>query len=147
MGRVTRCRGAPWGTLGSYKEAFMASAERVQIPGSERQFAAQHERISDVDADKQIEVTVYLRAQGSLDWVDDEARRLPADRRPISREELAKGYAARDEDIEAVRTFARDHGLEVAAADAARRTVTLRGSVEAIGRALGADHVRVYDHP
>ncbi len=125
----------------------MAPVERVQIPGSEREFAANHERVSDVDAGKQIEVTVYLRAQGSLDWVDDEARRLPGDRPAISREELAKGYAARDEDIQAVRTFAGDHELEVAAVDAARRTVTLRGTVEAIGRAFGADYVGVYDHP
>ncbi len=125
----------------------MASVDRVQIPGSEREFAAQHERISDVDHDKQIEVTVYLRARGSLDWVDDEARRLPADRRPISREELAKGYAASDADIEAVGTFARDHDLEVVAADAARRTVTLRGTVDAVGRAFGADYVGVFDHP
>src|SRR5436305_933216 len=125
----------------------MAAAKRVQIPGSERQFAAKHERVSDVDADKQIEVTVYLRAQGSLDWVDDEARRLPGDRRPISREELAKGYSAREDDIHAVRTFASEHGLEVAAVDAARRTVTLRGTVEAIGRAFGADYVGVFDHP
>jgi kumamolisin len=125
----------------------MAPAERVQIPGSEREFAADHERVSDVDAGKQIEVTVYLRAQGSLDWVDDEARRLPGDRRPISREELAKGYSAREEDIQAVRNFASDHGLEVAAVDRPRRSVTLRGTVDAVGRAFGADYVGVFNHP
>jgi kumamolisin len=125
----------------------MAPAERVQIPGSERQLDPQHERVSDVDAGKAIEVTVYLRPGASLDWVDDEARRLPADRRAISREQLAQGYAARDQDIEAVRAFARDEGLEVAAVDAARRTVTLRGSVETIGRAFGAQYAGVYDHP
>jgi kumamolisin len=122
-------------------------AERVQLPGSEREFQAQHERIADADADKQIEVTVYLRARGTLDWVDDEARRLPTDRRSITHEDLARGYAAREDDVEAVRSFARDSGLEVAAVDPARRTVTLRGSVEAIARAFGARDLGVYEHP
>jgi kumamolisin len=125
----------------------MAPAERVQIPGSEREFNPQHERVAEADAARQIEVTVYLRAQGTLDWVDDEARRLPADRRSITRAELAQGYAAREEDIEAVRSFARDNGLEVTAVDAARRTVELRGSVEAISRAFGAQELGVFNHP
>jgi kumamolisin len=125
----------------------MAPAERVQIAGSERSLDPRHERVRDADADKEIEVTVYLRAQGTLDWVDDEARRLPSDRRAISREELAKGYAARAEDIEAVSSFARDHGLEVAATDAARRTMTLRGTVSAIASAFGAQQLGLYNHP
>jgi kumamolisin len=125
----------------------MAPAERVEIPGSDRKLDPQHERVADADAAKQIEVTVYLRAQGTLDWVEDEARRLPADRRSISREELAQGYAAREEDIEAVRSFARESGLEVTAVDAARRTVVLRGTVEAVSRAFGAQDLGVFNHP
>ena len=42
-----------------------------------------------VDSDKTIDVTVYLRPSGSLDWVDQEAGRAPAERRTMSREELA----------------------------------------------------------
>ncbi len=125
----------------------MAPAERVQIPGSEREFVPGQERVADADAGRQIQVTVYLRAQGTLDWVDDEARRLPADRSPISREDLAKGYAAREQDIESVRSFARDSHLEVIAADPARRAVTLRGTVESISSAFGAQELGVYNHP
>ncbi len=125
----------------------MAPAERVQIPGSEREFEPQHERVGEADANKQIEVTVYLRAQGTLDWVDDEARRLPADRRSITREELAKGYAAREADIEAVRGFARDNGLEVTDVDPARRMVKLRGTVDAASKAFGAQELGLFEHP
>jgi kumamolisin len=124
----------------------MAAAERVRIPGSDREFRADHKRVRDADADKQIEVTMYLRAQGTLDWVDDEARRPPSERRSITREDLAKGYAARDADIEAVRTFARDSGLEVTGVDPARRAVKLRGTVEAISRAFGAEDLGLYEH-
>jgi hypothetical protein len=64
----------------------MAPAERVQIPGSEREFTAEHERVRDVAAEKLIDVTVYLRPRATLDWIDDAARRLPADRRSVTRE-------------------------------------------------------------
>jgi len=125
----------------------MTPAERVQIPGSEREFTPEHERVRDVDADKLIDVTVYLRPQATLGWIDDAARRLPADRPSVTREELAQSYGARQEDIDAVIAFAREHGLEVTSTSAARRAVTLRGTVAAVGRAFGADYAGVYNDP
>ena len=82
----------------------------------------QHQRVGEVDPDKPIEVTVYLRPSGSLDWVDQEAARPPAERRTMSREELASATGASDEDIAAVRSFAGDFGLEVTRVDQARRS-------------------------
>ena len=52
-------------------------AERVEIPGSARKADPQHERVGEVDHDKPIEVTVYLRPSGSLDWVDRASRSGP----------------------------------------------------------------------
>lgn len=125
----------------------MASAKRVEIAGSQRDFDPQHPRVRDADSDKQIEVTVYLRSSGSLDWVDEEAGRLPAERRTISREELASSYGASDQDIAAVRSFANEYGLEVTAVDQGRRSVSLRGTVEAVARAFGAQDLGLFQHP
>lgn len=80
-------------------------AERVEIPGSERQADPQHQRVGEVDRDKPIEITVYLRPSGSLDWVDQEAGRPPSERRTMSREELAGATGASDKDVAAVRSF------------------------------------------
>ncbi|MBV8216995.1 MAG: S53 family peptidase [Solirubrobacterales bacterium] len=121
--------------------------ERVEIPGSERQPAAQHPRVGDVDHDKPIEVTVYLRSSGSLDWVDQQADRPPAERRTISREELARETGASDEDIAAVRAFAEQSGLEVTAVDEGRRSMTLRGTVDAVAQAFGARELGLFEHP
>jgi hypothetical protein len=60
-------------------------AERVEIPGSERAADPRHQSVGEVDRDKPIEVTVYLRPSGSLDWVDQEAARSPSGRRPGAR--------------------------------------------------------------
>ena len=122
-------------------------AQRVEIPGSAREADRQHPRVGDVDPDKPIEVTVYLRPSGSLDWVDQEAGRAPAERRTLSREELASASGASDEDIAAVRSFAGEYGLEVVAVDQGRRAMTLRGTVKAIAEAFEAQGLQVYEHP
>ena len=124
----------------------MASAQRVEIPGSERERDPRHPRVRDADADKTIEVSVYLRPTGSLDWVDEEASRRPAERRTLSREELASSYGASEQDIAAVRSFAAESGLEVAAVDRGRRSVTLRGTVEAVAKAFGAQELGLFQH-
>jgi kumamolisin len=92
-------------------------------------------------------VTAYLRPSGSLDWVDEEAARAPAERRALSREELASGYGASDEDVDAVRAFASRYGLEVAGVDQGRRAVKLRGTVDAAARAFGVPALHVFEHP
>ncbi len=121
-------------------------AERVEIPGSEREADPQHQRVGEVDQDKPIEVTVYLRPSGSLDWVDQEAGRAPAERRTMSREELASATGASDEDIAAVRSFAGEYGLEVTGVDKGRRAMTLRGTVKAVAEAFGAQELQLFEH-
>ena len=103
--------------------------------------------IGDVDRGKAISVTVYLRGSGSLDWVDQEAARAPAERRTLSRSELATAYGASDEDVAAVRSFAAQYGLDVGEVDAGRRAVELRGTVDAMARAFGADELGLFEHP
>ncbi|MGO9906047.1 MAG: protease pro-enzyme activation domain-containing protein [Solirubrobacteraceae bacterium] len=103
--------------------------------------------IGEVDLRREISVTVYLRASGSLDWVDQEAGRALSERRAVSRSELATRYGASDEDVAAVRSFAREYGLDVAEVDAGRRAVQLRGTVDAMARAFGAQDLQLLEHP
>jgi kumamolisin len=123
------------------------TAERVEIAGSEREADPQHERVGEVDPNKQIEVTVYVRPSGSLNWVDREAERAPGERRTMSREELARATGASDADIAAVRSFAGEYGLEVTGVDKGRRSVSLRGTVRAVAKAFGAQKLQLFDHP
>jgi kumamolisin len=115
----------------------MASVPRVEIPGSERQFDEQHPRVGDVDGNKQIEVTVYLRPSVP---VDDETGRL-------TRDELAEAHGMSDIDLTALHGFASEYGLGIVTADKGRRAVTLRGSVDAMARAFGVPALGLFDHP
>jgi kumamolisin len=121
--------------------------QRVEIPGSERRADPQHERVGAVDPDEPIEVTVYLRRSGSLEWVDQNADRAPAERRTISREELASAAGASDRDIAAVRAFAGEYGLEVTAVDKGRRSLSLHGKAQAVAEAFGAQKLQLFEHP
>jgi kumamolisin len=107
----------------------------------------EHPVVGEVDRGKTIEVTVYLRGSGSLDWVDQEAGRAPSERRTISREELAAEYGARDEDVAAVRAFAAQYGLSVGEVDPGRRVVKLRGTVDAVAQAFGVESLQLFEHP
>ena len=120
---------------------------RVEIPGSERAADPQHDRVGEVDRHKQIEVTVYLRPSGSLDWVDQGAGHAPSERRTMSRDELAHATGARDEDIAAVHSFAGEYGLRVSGVDKGRRAVSLRGTVQAVAEAFGAQELQLFQHP
>ncbi len=116
----------------------MAASERVPVPGSERQLTSGHERVGDVDMQAGIDVTVYVRPRAPVEWVDAESARPLAGRRLVAREDWAGTHGASDEDLSAVTAFARDAGLSVTDVDAARRAVTLHGSLQAIVSAFQA---------
>ena len=116
----------------------MSASERVTIPGSERELVGAHTRVGEIDPQQEIDVTVYVRPRASLDWVDEEAARAPAEQRRPSREQWAESQGADPGDLEAVTTFAQRSGLTVEEVDAARRAVRLRGTVEQVSAAFGA---------
>jgi kumamolisin len=116
----------------------MSAAERVPVPGSERQIDPGHRRIGDVDPRDDVQLTVYVRPQAPADWVDEEAARPPGERRRLSREEWARAHGASPDDIAAVRSFAEGAGLTVTGVEPARRAIHLRGPLDAVAAAFGA---------
>jgi kumamolisin len=122
------------------------TADRVAIPGSDRTQVADHPRVGDVEPQSELEVTVYVRASSPLDWVDEEAAKPPAERRTLSRKELADGHGASAADVDAVRAFAAEYGLEVKDAQPARRSIVLRGTLDAVARAFEAQGLGSFQH-
>jgi kumamolisin len=122
----------------------MAASGRVEVPGSQRDVQLSHARVGDIDSQAEIEVSVYLRPRGSLDWVDEEAGRPPAERRRLEREQWSEAHGAETADLDAVKSFAVGAGLEVIEADPARRVVRVRGTVQAVADAFGAQMVGIY---
>jgi kumamolisin len=125
----------------------MASANRTSIPGSKREFLADHARVGDVDEQQSAAVTVYLRDRGSLDWVAEQEGRPLSEQRRMSREQWAETHGADESDIAAVRAFAATHGLTVTEESSARRTMRLTGTLVAIAGAFGVQELALFQHP
>jgi kumamolisin len=125
----------------------MAASDRVSVTGSERELVPGHTRVGDVDPNAEVDLTVYVRPRASLDWVDAEAARPPAERRLVSHEDWAELYGATDDDMRAVAAFALDAGLTVVELDSGRRAVHLRGSLRDAADAFEATMEGSYQGP
>jgi kumamolisin len=100
------------------------------VAGSRRR-APTDERVGAPPASERIEVTVHLRGEAA-------PRPLTAPTR-LTRQEFARRFGARQQDVTAVRRFARSNRLEVTSVDRAMRTVRLAGTIEAMQRAFDVE--------
>jgi kumamolisin len=93
-----------------------------------------------VDPGEVIHLTIRLHRRTPthrlLEAVRDMAARPPAERRHLSREEYETTYGADPAAIDKVVAFATGHGLRVDWSSAARRSVRVSGSAEAVSKAF-----------
>jgi kumamolisin len=101
--------------------------DRQILAGSEHAAPRGMKAIGRVPGDEPITVSLYLTPRGQAPTT-------------CSRQEL-RGQREKDHapDLEAVRAFARDAGLEIVTEDAARRLVQLRGPAAAIEQAFATE--------
>lgn len=125
----------------------MAASDRVSVTGSERVLVPGHTRVGDIDPDAEVDLTVYVRARASLDWVDAESARPPAERRLVSHEDWTELYGASDEDMQVVAAYAHQAGLTVMEHDSGRRAIHLRGPLRDAAAAFEATMDGRYQGP
>jgi kumamolisin len=99
------------------------------------------------DPAERLEVTILLRRSASSALQERVARVTRGDYSivPMTREAFASTHGASATDIDAVRKFAAAHNLSVIAADAARRSVVLSGTVASFSEAFGVT-LKNYEH-
>lgn len=78
----------------------------------------------------------YPRDSPGLPTVEDYVKQKKRKRKHLSHDEFESLHGADPEDIEKVKTFAKEYGLHVLAIDAAHRMITVTGSVETFNRAF-----------
>lgn len=83
-------------------------------------------------------VTLLLRPSEALPEIDHPLSSGGGERKHLSHAEMATHHGARAEDFDLVRDFAAEHQLHIGEVDAARRTVQLTGTVEAVAEAFQA---------
>ncbi len=121
---------------------------RHALPGSERQPMPGARPSGPADPAELLEVSVVLR-HNAADTLREKLRKLAegdASGAHVTREEFAGQFGARQEDMDAVARFAASHGLAVVAANAARRTMVLSGTVNEHNQAFSVALQR-FVHP
>ncbi|MBO0745803.1 MAG: S8/S53 family peptidase, partial [Candidatus Dormibacteraeota bacterium] len=125
------------------------STSWVQPHGGEPRRPAGAERVAEIDPEQQITVTVTVRGR-DLEGLDATVRTLDqtplAERRHLTRAELAERHGADPNDLERVASFYREQGLEVVEQSVARRCVVVRGSARAVAQAFQVSFA-TYRHP
>jgi kumamolisin len=112
----------------------------VALPDSDRKTVAGATRLGDADPSERVLVTVIVKRRSGEGFSSPEPPAPgvdPAAWRREQRARFAQTDGADQADVAAVASWARDGGLQVRVADAARRTVTLEGTVAQVSSAFG----------
>lgn len=116
------------------------------IAGSERERPAGCSDTGPADPDERTTVTVVLHPPAGSDPSTAHAIEQLSDRTYLSRDELAARRGAAPEALLAVERFAIDANLLIVAADAARRSVVLEGTIGQLSAAFRVD-MRRFEGP
>jgi len=121
---------------------------RLELKGSARAPLPGARDVGSSDPNEQIEVSVLLRRGSkseSFPSIEQEAVRLPRDRKYFTRKEFERLHGASVIDLRKIRAFARQQGLQIVSEDKASRIVKLKGTVQAFSTAFGTE-LRRYEH-
>ena len=104
--------------------------------------------VGPANPDERLEVSVRLRSRaGKKAALSAEALAQPLETRNLlTRDQLEKQHGADPASIGKIEAFAREHGLAVVEASAARRTVVLSGTVATMSKAFGVE-LKQFEHP
>ncbi len=125
--------------------------KRTALRGSEKSPLAGASEIGPVDYSEKLEISIILRPNQdtfqSLTRLSDElSRSPPRGRSHLSHEEFeARSYGANEKDIQLVRDYAKDNGIDISTSSS-RRTALLSSSVGHLSELFGVELKR-YKHP
>ena len=118
------------------------SATAFAIPHSEHKLVPGAVPIGAADPNATLLVSIRVRPQDGAApsaGLGDMSGTPPRARHYISREAFAARYGAAAADLDSVKAYASGHGLKVVQSDAARRTVVVSGTVQAINQAFSVE--------
>lgn len=119
----------------------MANAKRIALKGTEHASLPGARAIGPTDPHQLLEISVVLKHRQTLPKPEYEGK-------TINHTDFAKTYGADPAQIEKIRTFAREHNLQMLERgdEVLRRTITLAGTAASMEKAFSVDLVE-HDHP
>ena len=122
--------------------------KKVALFGSDRRILPGAKAVGDVDRNKLITVSVYVRLNPDavpLPSLEERSSMLPGQRRMPSDAAFAAARNANPKDIAVVEQFGAYAGLTIVESSLAKRSVRLQGTIDELCKAFDTD-VRRYSH-
>ena len=117
----------------------------IPLPGSKRVPMANAKVVGEPSADEWVKVTVRIRpCQAKSSIIRDLNAKPPSKRQYLSRNELEREYGADLEDVDKIKSFAEENGLEIIEVKPGGRNIRIVGTVEAISEAFGVK-LKIYE--
>lgn len=111
----------------------------TRLPGSERNLPANARQIRPVDAQQQIDVSVYLRDPSTSSPAHDSNAYAQQPGQRMSREEYMVQHSADPADLAEIERFAQQYHLGIVETDAAARKVVLTGTIANLTAAFSTE--------
>jgi kumamolisin len=124
----------------------VASAKKLSVvPGSERQPVRGARLIRNSHPDQIVEVSIRLRSKSEAKCAELKSALEKPGFKPMSRAEFEKAYGADSADLDKIKKFAQESGLQVrlTGTELARRTVMVSGTVSNLQKAF---HVELKEY-
>ncbi len=123
--------------------------KRVAIQGSERKALASARRLGAADPLERILVTVFLRrsvrAPDVAEFVQAQSGRVPSERQYLTHQEFLQTAGADPADVDLVKQFAQDCGLDVVETHPEQRRIVLGGTTQQMNAAFNVN-LATFEH-
>jgi len=123
-----------------------SAAQRVALPSSEHRVPVGSKALRQTSGGKWIELTVGVKPMKPLPDLSALDNKLPAERKYMTREQLAHEYGSDPKAVQAIESFAKEHGLVVTRNEPASARMGLAGAADNINAAFGVT-LMDYENP
>ena len=121
-------------------------AQRVSLPTSEHRIPVGSKALRQTSGSKWIELTIGVKPVKPLPDLSALDNKLPAERKYMTREQLAHEYGSDPKAVQTIESFAKEHGLVVTRNEPASARMGLAGTADNIDAAFGVT-LMDYENP
>ena len=122
------------------------TAQRVSLPTSEHRIPVGSKAMRQTSGSKWIELTIGVKSVKPLPDLSALDHKLPADRKYMTREQLAHEYGSDPKAVQAIESFAKEHDLVVTRNEPASARMGLAGTADNVNAAFGVT-LMDYENP
>ena len=122
------------------------AAQRVSLPTSEHRIPVGSKAMRQTSGGKWIELTIGVKPAKPLPDLSALDNKLPAERKYMTREQLAREYGSDPKAVQAIESFAKEHGLVVTRNEPASARMGLAGTADNVNAAFGVT-LMDYENP